>query len=86
MWASSFDAGEPREKQRSALQVPSQRLWEELRSGNSPHGEMCYGCKFKPQCSTPHQYHYFTCAFATHNKLPIKITRKSRYERLDEDD
>lgn len=86
MWTSSFDAQDPHEKQKSIYKASSQKLWEELRSGGDPHGEPCYDCEFRAQCSTPHTFHYLTCAFASHNKLPIQITRKSRYDRLNEDD
>lgn len=87
MWPSSFSGGDPHEGQKSVYDRPSQKLWQELRTyGAEPHGEPCYDCRFRSQCSTPHEFHYFMCAFASHNALPITIARRSRYEHLNEDD
>jgi hypothetical protein len=81
-FASVFDEG-----------VTSQNLWVDLGvHGSSPYGEACLeSCRYVNQCSTPSDYHYFICAFATHNRLPLNtkedpVERKTRFEILQGDD
>lgn len=88
MWQSSFATGDPMKEQRTVFEESAQTLWSSLRCyGGSPAGEPCYDCRFRAQCATPHQFHFFTCAFASHNRLPLApVNLKSRYEMILEDD
>lgn len=74
-FGSSFDKGDKHQK--SVFEESSQKLWDELRVwSTAPSGEACYGCKYQDQCSAPSSFHYFNCAFATHNKLPLKTVKE----------
>jgi hypothetical protein len=88
MSTSSFDP--PDERCKTAFNEPSQKLWEELYSGqNEPDGEPCYACKFRKRCSSPSNYHYLVCKFAPQNRLPLmtaEVERKTRFQLLQEDD
>jgi hypothetical protein len=92
---SSTSFNPPHEKSASVLDegVTSQNLWTDLGvHGSSPYGEACLeNCRYTNQCSTPSDYHYFICAFAHHNKLPLNtkedpVERKTRFEILQGDD
>ena len=81
------------EKSPTVFDATSQDLWNDLGgSGYSPSGEACLeGCRYSTQCSVPSDYHYFICAFAPHNKLPLDtkedpVERKTRFEILQGDD
>lgn len=88
--ASSFDTS--REGAQKSIYTDSpQSLWENLWSpGGEPWGEACYSCPHRSRCSVPHDFHYFICAFAPHNSLPLEtpeepIQRRTRFEILTED-
>jgi len=73
--------------------LASQELWNQLRVWwGSPGGEACLDhCPFRGQCSTPTEYHYFICAFAHHNQLPLDtqdppVDRKTRFEIISKED
>lgn len=85
MSTSSFD---PADDGPTVFEQPSQKIWNEMRvwGSASPSGEPCYSCRLADQCSTPHSFHYLTCAFAGHNKLPLaEIKGPSRFKVLGED-
>ncbi len=86
MSTSSFD--KPNKDAPTIFKRPSQALWQDLQDWRSmPGGEACYTCKHKLACSTPSPFHYLACAFASHNRLPLHIDTRSRYDRLkDEED
>jgi hypothetical protein len=46
----------------------SQELWNDMHGAYGPSGSACYGCQYEKRCSTPHDFHYLTCAFAHHNQ------------------
>lgn len=50
----------------------AQEMWNHLGWSSGPHGNECGGCQFESKCSTPHDFHYLMCAFAGHNKVPLK--------------
>lgn len=89
MWPSSLV--HPRHRadpdRKSIFEESSQSLWNKLRAHrHSSSGESCYYCRVNHQCSSPHTYHTFVCAHASHNALPLKTQRRSRYERISEDE
>lgn len=49
-----------------------QKMWDSLHTSYGPGGNACYHCKMRSQCSTPHKFHYLSCAFAEHNLTPLK--------------
>lgn len=60
------------EENATVWEKSSQELWERLYSGNNyPHGSSCYNCSKSSRCSVPEDFHYFLCAYAEHNKLPL---------------
>lgn len=89
---SSTSFREPRDDGPTLFDQSSQKLWEELwSSSGEPYGETCYECPERSRCSVPDSTHYFICAKAPHNKLPLDtkeepVVRKSRFEILQEDD
>lgn len=66
----------------------SQKLWDELRAGYGPSGNVCAECQFESRCATPEDIHYLACAFTPHNKTPLKpvahveTPRRSVYDHL----
>jgi MoaA/NifB/PqqE/SkfB family radical SAM enzyme len=92
MWQTSFHAPREKNDDESIFQKGSQQLWNELRAySGGPGGEECYDCPMQTRCSTPHQFHYLTCAKASHNRLPLKVLptegeRRGRFDFLSEDD
>lgn len=85
MSASSFD--ERTQTEDTIYKVKAQKLWEKLYNYGTPNGEPCYDCEFRNRCATPSQFHYLTCAYASHNKLPLApVPVKSRYDHVLEDD
>ena len=92
MSSTSF---QPRDKSASVFDegITSQDLWTNLSAnGSHPSGEACLeDCRYSNQCSAPSDYHYFLCAFAPHNNLPLDtkenpVERKTRFEILQGDD
>lgn len=90
MWQSSFHAPREKPEDQSLFHVSPQKLWDELRAfSGGPYGEACYDCSERFRCATPHEFHYLTCAKASHNKLPLKVAageRLGRYDFIDDDD
>lgn len=92
MWQTSFHAPREKNDDESIFQKGAQQLWNELRAfSGGPGGEECYDCPMQTRCSTPHQFHYLTCAKASHNKLPLKVLpsdgeRRGRFDFIAEDD
>jgi MoaA/NifB/PqqE/SkfB family radical SAM enzyme len=85
---SSFSP--PHRDEKNVFKVKSQMLWDGIWGGHSePRGELCYDCEFRKRCSTPSEFHYLLCAFASHNAIPLvepKVTPKTVYDHLLEDD
>lgn len=54
--------------------IGAQSLWDQMNVGYSgdPLGDACSTCKLRNRCATPSAYHYFTCAYASHNKEQTK--------------
>ncbi len=85
IFSSSFNQ-RPYENQKTAFETPSQLLWDEVSTYNEPHGEDCYDCQYKRQCSTPSDFHYLLCNFASHNRIGPAYQPKTVYDHLLEDD
>lgn len=91
---SSFVSPRDWGDEKTAFDIRSQTLWEELyvRSSYRGEGEVCDNCDFVGQCSIPNPHAYFICARATHNQLPLESPpepepkRRTALERLLEDD
>jgi MoaA/NifB/PqqE/SkfB family radical SAM enzyme len=68
----------------------SQSMWDKLwGSHTSPRGDACYDCAQRPRCATPHDFHYFVCAFAQHNQTPLRepdVTPETAHDRVLKDD
>lgn len=65
--SSSFDP--PGDRGPTAYETTSQKLWNNLFTfGGRPGGEACYDCRLESQCATPSEWHYLSCAYASHNK------------------
>jgi len=47
--------------------VGTQNLWESLHSRAGVSGDACGTCKHNNKCATPSSFHYFCCAYASHN-------------------
>ena len=67
---SSFSP--PYHEDPTCFEKTSQELWEQERSPYGPSGDMCDSCPRRTRCATPNDFHYLLCAFAEHNKAPIK--------------
>jgi organic radical activating enzyme len=81
IFPSSFKTWDIRED-KTALQVDSQQLWNEMhRYGHYNGGESCYDCPHETQCSTSNDVAYFICARAPHNKLPLETSPEPEPER-----
>lgn len=48
--------------------IGAQKLWNSFGIYNNPRGDACSSCKYEKKCATPSEFHYFTCAYASHNK------------------
>jgi MoaA/NifB/PqqE/SkfB family radical SAM enzyme len=78
MSSSSFSP--PHEATKTVYEEPSQKLWNGLHAWHQLSGDKCYDCKFYNRCSTPHRFHYFVCAFASHNATPPKPLEEEKVE------
>lgn len=67
---SSFSP--PHDTEATCFEKTSQELWEAERSPYGPSGDACDGCPKRLRCATPSEFHYLLCAYAEHNKTPIK--------------
>jgi MoaA/NifB/PqqE/SkfB family radical SAM enzyme len=69
---SSFQP--PGDKKPTVYEQRSQEMWDGLWSYRGrPGGDACYGCDYNRQCSVPDQFHYLSCAFASHNQTSPKV-------------
>lgn len=79
--------------QANAFEMKSQKMWDELYAHSyGPGGDACGDCRQQVRCSTPTTFHYGLCAYAPHNRIPLKpvpeppVVLRTAYERILEDD
>lgn len=55
------------QKGETIYSLSSQKLWDRLRGGYGPSGNNCYRCANARKCSTPEDFHYLICEYASNN-------------------